>query len=69
MIIYYKPCTITLHIRLKDIQNYKIHIDFGNKGKQKNLKCEYEMNFNVEPYQKNEGKIQNIIGEIMLNSP
>jgi hypothetical protein len=33
------------------------------KGKDFFLKCEDEMNFNVETYQKNEGKIQNIIGE------
>jgi len=47
-------------------QDFEVH---GNKGEQNFLKCEDKVDFNVEPYQDNYGKIQNFAYEDGLRHP
>ncbi len=48
---------------------YKICWDFGNKKEQDSSKCENKVDLAVEPYQKNDHRIQNIVGQDGVKQP
>lgn len=42
---------------------------YENNGEQNYLECENKINFNVEAYQKSDGRIQNFPNEMALDNP
>ncbi len=48
---------------------YNFFWDFGNKTEQDSSKCENKMDLDVESYQKNDRRIQNIVGQDGVKQP